>query len=72
MRRLWTPGAPFTGLGGPCAIGAGVSTRGFAPGGIGGSDWRFEMIKKVVEFVVDVVGLVVAVIGITIFGIAFS
>ena len=34
--------------------------------------WRCEMIKKVVEFVADVVGLVVAVIGITIFGIAFS
>lgn len=30
------------------------------------------MIKKVVEFVVDVVGLVVSIIGITIFGIAFS
>ena len=34
--------------------------------------WRCEMIKKVVEFVADVVGLVIAVIGITIFGIAFS
>ena len=30
------------------------------------------MIKKVAEFVADVVGLVIAVIGITIFGIAFS
>ena len=30
------------------------------------------MIKKFVEFVADVVGLVIAVIGITIFGIAFS
>ena len=34
--------------------------------------WRCDMIKKIVEFVADVVGLVVAVIGITIFGIAFS
>ena len=34
--------------------------------------WRCNMIKKVVEFVADVVGLVIAVIGITIFGIAFS
>ena len=30
------------------------------------------MVKKIVEFVADVVGLVVVVIGITIFGIAFS
>lgn len=30
------------------------------------------MIKKIAEFVVDVVGLVVSIIGITIFGIAFS
>ena len=30
------------------------------------------MIKKIVEFVADVVGLIVSVIGITIFGIAFS
>ena len=30
------------------------------------------MIKKVVEFVADVVGLAIAVIGLTIFGIAFS
>ena len=30
------------------------------------------MIKKIVEFVADVVGLIIAVIGITIFGIAFS
>ena len=34
--------------------------------------WRCEMIKKVVVFVADVVGLFIAVIGITIFGIAFS
>ena len=34
--------------------------------------WRCGMIKKIAEFVADVVGLVVAVIGITIFGIAFS
>ena len=34
--------------------------------------WRYDMVKKVVEFVADVVGLIVAVIGITIFGIAFS
>ena len=34
--------------------------------------WRCNMIKKVVEFVADVVGLVIAVIGITIFGLAFS
>ena len=30
------------------------------------------MIKKVVEFVADVVGFIIAVIGLTIFGIAFS
>ena len=30
------------------------------------------MIKNIAEFVVDVVGLVVSIIGITIFGIAFS
>ena len=30
------------------------------------------MIKKIVEFVSDVVGLFIAVIGITIFGLAFS
>ena len=34
--------------------------------------WRYDMVKKIVEFVADVVGLIVAVIGITIFGIAFS
>ena len=39
---------------------------------MGLDSWRFEMIKKAVEFVADVVGLVIAVIGITIFGIAFS
>ena len=38
LRRQWTRGALFTGLGGPCATGAGVSTRGFAPGGVGGSE----------------------------------
>ena len=34
--------------------------------------WRCEMIKKVGEFVADVVGLAIAVIGITLIGIAFS
>lgn len=71
-RRRRTRGVCFTGLAVPCATGAGAKTSGFAPGGVGGSERRCDMIKKIVEFVADVVGLVVAVIGITIFGIAFS
>ena len=42
------------------------------PDRMGLGSWRCDMIKKIAEFVVDVVGFIISVIGITIFGIAFS
>ena len=74
LRQLWTRGALFTGLGGPCATGAEAKTIGFAPGGVGGSEKEdyMDIVKSIIVAVVETVGFIIAVIGITIFGIAFS